>query len=128
MHGKSCSPQRIKFITGFCLYYRHWEKNRKNGGNVKNVQGIHVALCKLVSRHNCGRNTLRNLNKHGLGVNLAELSNRETFLPPNHHPSLPHHEKKQENGRGGGMSHQCGKPQLALIMSKTYLLWTLLWL
>lgn len=141
MHGQSRSPQRIIFITGFCLYYRHWgeKKWKENGGDIKKRAGhprgamsARVRLSKAVGRHNCGRDTLRNPNKQppvdmgSLSTWLSSLTEKPSRLPTA--TPLYHTMKKSTRivGKEKWMSHQCGKPQLALIMNKTYFLWTLL--
>lgn len=90
-------------------------------------------LSKAVIRHNCGRNTLHNPNKQppvdmgSVSTWLSSLTEKPSCLPT----TTPLYHTMKKSKRMGGkekwMSHQCGKPQLALIMSKTYFLWTLLW-
>lgn len=141
MHGQPCSPQGIIFITGFCLYYRHWgeKKIERKVEILKTCRDSTwrdecTRLSNAVSRHNCGHNTLRNPNKQppvdmgSVSTWLSSLREKSSCLPT----TTPlHHTTKKAKGMGEKekwMSHQCGKPQLALIMSKTYFLWTLLWL
>lgn len=142
MHGEPCSHQRIIFITGFCLYYWHWggkkkverkvEILKKRAGDPRGALSARARLSEAVSRHNCGHTTLHNPNKQP-PVDMGSVSTWQSPLtekPSRLPPATPFYHSMKKSKRIGGkekwMSHQCGKPQLALIMNKTYFLWTVL--
>lgn len=105
---------------------------KKRAGHPRGAMSARVRLSKAVGRHNCGRDTLRNPNKQppvdmgSLSTWLSSLTEKPSRLPTA--TPLYHTMKKSTRivGKEKWMSHQCGKPQLALIMNKTYFLWTLL--
>lgn len=116
------------------------EKSRKKGGNIKkNVQGINVA--QWVHE--------RGWVKQWAGTLVAVIpsiiqTNNHQWIwawcqlgwvlqqkkPHASHPqplfTTPGEKRKRIGGKEKWMSHQSRKPQLALIMNKTYFLWTLL--